>query len=182
VLRVGQKVIYNPTFGNITRVWSAYEFYSFYPGMEMIIKGKKLLDTGFEVVTVDEVKEGWFGPSELIEPSLISESRRVEIINEFKKMWQKEKFKFFLFRKGQKVVFKPSNLTKLWNRNNVDFMRLIDNNIYNITKILDRKYVYLGDIPVKIYWKDLESRESGGIRGRVPNSSLAEALAAVAGW
>ena len=159
VIKVGQQVIYNPTYGDITRIWSAYEFYSFYPGMEMTIKEKKQLDTGFKVVTVEEVSEGWFGPTDLCDPTIISEDKRQEIIENFKKMWYEEKFRCFYLRKGQKVIFKPGNLTKLWNQNNPQFNKLVEGNIYIVTNKIDRRFVFLNDIPVKIYWKDVKKVE-----------------------
>jgi hypothetical protein len=154
---IGQKVIYDPTLDHITRVWGAYECYSFYPGMELTIKEKRKLESGVEVFFGEEVKEGWFGLSELCAVQKIPRSKRMEIITNFMDLWQKDKFKLFTIHKGQEVIFRPSNLTKMWQKDNPDFNRLKIGGTYKVRETIERRFVYLDNVSIKIYWKDLEN-------------------------
>lgn len=153
-IKIGEKVIYDPDIRTITYIWDPFEIYNFYPGMQMTISNIRRNDEGRIIVNVDEV-EGDFRPIEFRVKEKTSLNEQIEITKKFIKIWQGDKFPFLKFRKGQKVYFCPSNLTKSWIRNGILEISLEENKEYVVEKTIERKFLLLNHLN-KVYWKDVK--------------------------
>jgi len=123
--------------------------------MELTVIDKRILENGVKVIIVNEVNEGWFGLCELCDKSVMSLDKQGEITDRFRKMWQNEKYKIFSFRIGQRVIFRPGSLSKLWYKNDPSFNKLVVGEYYTITKLAKRRFLFLDGYEINIYWKDV---------------------------
>lgn len=158
-INIGEKVIYDPSETEINDIWAGYELEGFYPGMLMLVREviSQPLKHEVFIATVNETgKYNLHAPSDLCSPRHVKKERQQAIIERFRSVWQKKKFNFLSLRKGQKVIFRPSRLTRMWDRTNPEFKKLKAGEAYTIKETVENRFVLLDDVPFMVYWKDVE--------------------------
>lgn len=160
-VKPGDKLIYYPT--NIREEQELIDYcntYKFYPGME--VTAKEIVEhpttKGLLLLKVEETDllDIGFIAADLRLKQFITEKIRQERFIYYLRIWHRDKYPFFTFRKGQKVKFSPSYITLVWYKNEPLFTKLINNQICIITKTINRRYLWLADVPLNIYWKDVK--------------------------
>ena len=159
----GDKLIYYPTIVREREELEAYcNKYHFYPGMEMTFK-KKIEDRFkkgffylvFEEPDVDE-EHSRFVVGDFRAKEYVTEKMRLDRFMYYLTIWHNDKFKFFKFRKGQEVLFEPSYITKIWYNDEPLFAKLNDGKVFTIKKTIKRRYLWLDEVDLNIYWKDVK--------------------------
>ncbi len=158
VLNPGDKVVLLPPDDMIYKHFlgdRVSEDFGFYPGMIMTVKSVKKDQWGTTWVYFREVSLP-FKIIGFVPLDGIKEEDRLQIVKWFQEMWYKKKFLFFKFRAGQKVVFLPRNLTKIWFEKDYNKVGLVSGNIYEIKSILARRWLMLDEREFNVHWMDVK--------------------------
>ncbi|MBI5696599.1 MAG: hypothetical protein HZC51_12860 [Nitrospirae bacterium] len=157
-LNPGGRFVFLPDDSYIDHIWNYPDSHTFYPGMLVTIK-LKVREHGFDKTCITLVEEdpGLVYANHLYLPEFVAPAiRRARML---KYVANRHDFQFFHseLRVGQKVKFRPAFVTKVWHKDNPLFSRLIEGEIYTVTKIMNRRYIWLDDVELDIYWRDVET-------------------------